>query len=94
MDWVGAIIERLSGQTLEEFFQKELIFPLEMTVSFFPTDEMKRNLAYMHTRREDGGLVHRDHLYWKPLMQKTGEKHHAGGHGCFGRPLDFLSQCA
>ena len=43
-DVLGALVERLSGQTLEHFFQKRIFDPLEMHDTFFnvPDDKMPR----------------------------------------------------
>lgn len=97
MDWVGVIIERVSGLDLEEYFQRHVFKPLGMeSVSFFPSEEAKRNLAYMHQRSSNGKLRTTDHLYRKPLLENTAGQDRvpfcAGGHGCFGKPAEFKSK--
>ncbi|KAH7376626.1 beta-lactamase family protein [Plectosphaerella cucumerina] len=94
MDWVGILIERVTGFTLEEVFQKYIFSPLGMVgVTFYPTDETRARLAYLHRRGPDGNLAQRDHLYAKPLRVKEGSQRDeifcAGGHGLFGPPAEF-----
>ncbi|KAF5005122.1 hypothetical protein FDECE_8442 [Fusarium decemcellulare] len=92
MDWVGVIIERVTGRTLDEYFKKEIFQPLGMnSVTFHPSEEAKSNLAYMHRRVADETLSHTDHLYRRPLLaHEEGEKIPcAAGHGCYGKPTEF-----
>ncbi|KAJ0421682.1 beta-lactamase family protein [Aspergillus carlsbadensis] len=93
MDWVGIIIERVTGLELEEYFSRYILKPLGMDVSFYPA-RLEGELAYMHHRGDDGRLVHADHIYRAPLTWRAseGEKRLfcAGGHGCFGKPTHFL----
>ncbi|KAL2797946.1 beta-lactamase family protein [Aspergillus keveii] len=93
MDWVGIIIERITGMELEEYFSQYILKPLEMDVSFYPS-RLEGDLAYMHQRLNGRELVHADHLYRAPLTWKAseggGRLFCAGGHGCFGKPTHFL----
>ncbi|KAH7121538.1 beta-lactamase/transpeptidase-like protein [Dactylonectria macrodidyma] len=91
MDWVGLIIERFSGKSLDEYFKEKIFQPLGMqSVTFHPSEEAKSHLAYMNRRSADGKLKHTDHLYREPLLARGGEKIPcAGGHGCFGKPTEF-----
>lgn len=95
MDWVGLAIERISGVDLEEYARRNILDPLEMCdLSFFPSDALKVNLAYMHRRGPDGTLSKVDHLYRKPLLPGAGTKADrfcAGGHGYFGKPAQMRS---
>lgn len=96
MDWVGILIERVAGVSLDEVFQRYVFEPLGMeNVSFFPTEKSRSNLAYLHRRNADGTLEQRDHLYGKPLRTRGGPQNEifcAGGHGCFGPPAQFRSE--
>lgn len=88
MDWVGVIIERTSGVSLETYFKTKIFEPLGMkSVTFHPSAEAKTNLAFMHRRLADGKLQHTDHLYRRPLVEENIRC--AGGHGCFGKPAEF-----
>lgn len=96
MDWVGVLIERVSGCSLEEYFQQNVLQPLNIqSVSFFPTDQSVVDLAYLHRRDANGRLSHVDHLYRTPLLRRLdgakSERFCAGGHGCFGKPAELRS---
>src|SRR5215471_15818244 len=46
-DWLGKLIERVSGQTLEDYFHQPIFEPLGMTDTFFnvPEEKQKRVVA-------------------------------------------------
>ncbi|KAL2684510.1 hypothetical protein Neosp_005588 [[Neocosmospora] mangrovei] len=92
MDWVGVMIERVSGKSLDEYFKTNIFQPLGMdSVTFHPSEEAKANMAYMHRRSADEKLATTDHFYRRPLLA-YGEGNKApcaGGHGCFGKPAEF-----
>lgn len=55
IDWVGKMVERASGQRLDEFFQKNIFDPLGCkTLTFFPTDEIKQKKMAVCFRDADG----------------------------------------
>lgn len=95
MDWVGVMIERVSGKSLDEYFKTNIFQPLGMnSVTFHPSEEAKANMAYMHRRSADEKLATTDHFYRRPLLA-YGEGNKApcaGGHGCFGKPAEFGSE--
>ncbi|RSL52627.1 hypothetical protein CEP53_008022 [Fusarium sp. AF-6] len=92
MDWVGVMIERISGKSLDEYFKTNIFRPLGMnSVTFHPSEDAKANMAYMHRRAADEKLAAVDHFYRRPLLA-YGEGNKApcaGGHGCFGKPAEF-----
>ncbi|KAF7551735.1 hypothetical protein G7Z17_g4791 [Cylindrodendrum hubeiense] len=98
MDWVGIIIERITELSLEEYFQAYIFQPVNMDVSFYLSDEAKKNLAYLHERLPGGSLKHTDHIYRRPLTWKQTVQGKnmfcAGGHGIFGKPAEFLKLIA
>lgn len=57
-DLLGRLVERVSGQTLEEYFRQHIFQPLGMTDTFFdlPPEKQVRVVA-LHTRQEDGSFV-------------------------------------
>ncbi|CRG90093.1 putative protein Rv1367c/MT1414 [Talaromyces islandicus] len=92
IDWVGVIVERVSGLSLDQYFQKHIFGPLGVRdVGFFPTPEMKKRLAYMHKRENDGSLHVSDHLYRFALVERSGpeDRFCSGGAGCFGSPSEY-----
>ncbi|EEH39653.1 beta-lactamase family protein [Paracoccidioides lutzii Pb01] len=95
IDWAGIIVERITGVLLNDYFQKNIFEPLGLkNISMLPSEEMKANLAYMHSRNADGILMQRDHVYRRPLIanDKTETKGmlNSGGAGCFANPQDYL----
>ena len=96
IDWAGRLVERASGLSLDEYFQKFIFAPLGMSrTSFFPSTEMKKKLAYLHQRAPDGHIEVREHghVLRRPLMASTPEKIKAtvnsGGAGIFGTPSEY-----
>ncbi|KAE8138368.1 beta-lactamase family protein [Aspergillus pseudotamarii] len=94
LDWAGVLVERASSLSLEEYFQQFILRPLGIeSITFFPSMEMKMNLAYMHQRDKDGELSVTDHLYRYPLLPcKPGmekQRFCMGGAGCFGKPVEY-----
>ncbi|KAJ5097072.1 beta-lactamase family protein [Penicillium angulare] len=92
VDWVGVLIERATGTSLENYFQNFIFQPLGIeSITFFPNEEARASLAYMHSRAPDGTLKVRDHLYRYPLLpSNTDESRYCmGGGGCFGKPAEY-----
>lgn len=58
IDWVGRIVERLSGQSLEQYFRDSIFAPLAMNSSgFLLRHDQRMRLAGMHERQPDGALL-------------------------------------
>ncbi len=58
IDWVGRIVETVSGQTIEAYLREHVCGPLGMTdTGFAPTPEQRTRLAPVHQRQADGALV-------------------------------------
>ena len=57
-DWLGKLVERVSGQTLDVYFANHIFAPLRMQDTFFnvPTDKRSRLVA-LHQRQADGTFV-------------------------------------
>lgn len=93
LDWVGVIIERVSGQSLEQYFQDHIFEPADIRdIRFYPSAEMKSRLAFMHQREKDGSLTLRDHLFRRPLIDQKhvdGKPYCMAGAGCFGSPIQW-----
>jgi CubicO group peptidase (beta-lactamase class C family) len=78
-DWLGLLVERLSGQTLDVYLDEHVIGPLGLEdVTFSPTDEQRARAMPIHVRTPDGGLAATEiDLAPEPDWW-------AGGHGLFG----------
>ena len=54
-DWVGRLVERFSGRTLEQYFQLRIFAPLDMVDTFYNVPAAKRSrLVAVHRRQADG----------------------------------------
>jgi CubicO group peptidase (beta-lactamase class C family) len=56
-DWVGRLVETISGKTLDEYFGDHILAPLAMADTFYnvPLDKQHR-LGAVHRRRSDGSF--------------------------------------
>ncbi|KAJ4215071.1 hypothetical protein NW759_010100 [Fusarium solani] len=74
IDWAGRLVERMSSLSLDDYCRLHIFEPLGIQrMTFFPTAEMKENLAYLHRRNEDGSiqLSEHGHLMRRPLLLST-----------------------
>ena len=56
-DWLGKIVETVSGESLEQYFQMHIFAPLGMQDSSFVVPAAKQaRLASVHARKPDGSL--------------------------------------
>ncbi|KAF2691963.1 beta-lactamase/transpeptidase-like protein [Lentithecium fluviatile CBS 122367] len=96
IDWAGIILERVTGQKLNDYMQAHIFAPLGVTnTTMFPTPEMQSNLAYMHQRDPaTGAIQERDHLYRRACVQTTKEAQnrffHSGGGGLWARLPEYV----
>ena len=57
VDWAGRLVEAVSGQTLEEYFQRNIFVPLGMKdTSFIMPAEKFDRMVSRYSRRSDGTL--------------------------------------
>src|SRR5258708_34111547 len=58
MDWVGKLVEAVSGQSLEVYFREHIFTPLGMmNTGFLIGSAQKRRVATVHQRQPDGSLT-------------------------------------
>ncbi|KAK5727606.1 hypothetical protein LTR15_003507 [Elasticomyces elasticus] len=101
IDWAGIVLERATGVKLNDWIQEQIMQPLGLkSINMFPTDDMKKELAYMHQRWPggEGKAEERDHIYREPLVAETEheKKHvfHSGGAGGFAKPAEYVQVLA
>lgn len=100
IDWAGIVLQRATGIGLNDWIQKNIMQPLNLdAVNMFPTDDMKKNLAYMHQRWPGSqASEERDHMYRQPIVAETEheKKHifHSGGAGAFAKPAQYVQVLA
>lgn len=86
IDWVGKAVERVSGQTLGDYFAEYIFEPIgTKDTGFALTPDRRSRLAGMHARGADGTLGPIDfELPQEPEFQM-------GGGGLYGTAADYLA---
>jgi methyl acetate hydrolase len=83
-DWLGLVVEAISGQTLDAYLTDHLFTPLGMkNTSFAATPDERATMMPVHARTQDGALAVTDIDFvpepeWAP-----------GGHGSFSTAEDY-----
>jgi len=85
LDWSGRLVETVSGQTLEQYFQTNILQPLGMkdTTFILPPDKFDR-LVSVYTRQPDGSLKE------NPRTIPAPPKAFNGGGGLFSTAPDYV----
>ena len=84
-DWLGKLVERVAGQSLEDYFRQHIFEPLGMKDTFFnaPAAALER-LVSLHQRSSDGTLLE------VPRKPVTSAKFFSGGGGLYSTAGDYL----
>jgi methyl acetate hydrolase len=87
IDWLGQLIEKVSGQSLRDYLRKNLFDPLGMDhTDFIQTPEQKARRATVHQKHPDGRIVPiPDH----EVAQDP--EFFMGGGGLCGLPADYAA---
>ena len=84
IDWVGQVVEAITGKRLRQVMQERVFGPLGMTDSAFTlTDAARDRFAAMHQRQSDGSLEATDFMLPDPEIDM-------GGHGLLSTVPDYL----
>jgi CubicO group peptidase (beta-lactamase class C family) len=84
-DWLGQVIEAVSGQDLAAYLAEHVFGPLRMSeTTFAPTEEQRRRVMAIHSRTEDDGLAVTD--FDVPIAEP---EFWPAGHGAFGTAGDY-----
>lgn len=85
-DWLGLVVEAVSGQSLDAYLDVNVLGPLGMHhTTFLMTPEQRANSVPVHMRDESGNWVateadfNQEPEWW------------AGGHGLYSTPRDYLA---
>lgn len=85
-DWLGLVVEAVSGQPLDEYFAEHITGPLGMTnTTARMTDAQRANSTPVHVRGEDGAWMATD-IDWPQQPAFFG-----GGHFLYSTPRDYLA---
>jgi CubicO group peptidase (beta-lactamase class C family) len=86
IDWVGRIVEHVSGQRLDAYFRRHILDPLGMhDTAFIISPEQRAREARLHQRGSDGGLIA------QAAEQPTERSSFAGGGGIYSTAPDYLT---
>lgn len=89
LDWGGILIERVTGQSLDEYFKEHIFGPLGAeTLTFIPGDKHYKNLQQVVTRDAEKKLV-----VFPGIRETAPEKvkgQASGGAGLYGTSRDYL----
>ena len=86
INWVGRIVEAISGEPLDVYFRKHILDPLGMTdTAFVITPQQRAREASVH-RRGPGGV-----LTAEPLEQNSPRQTFSGGGGIYSAAPDYLT---
>jgi len=84
VDWAGRLVEKLSGKSLEDYFQARILGPLEMRDTSYLLSEAKFDrLVATYQRQPDGSLKQ------SPRVQPKPPKEFNGGGGLFSTTGDY-----
>lgn len=84
-DWVGKIVEKISGETLENYFRKNITGPLKMNSTWFNVpDNLKENIVSWGVR-DSIGFQEYTRIPAEPVTEFI------AGEGLFGSPRDYLT---
>jgi methyl acetate hydrolase len=85
IDWVGQVVEGITGRRLGEVMEERIFAPLGMeSTAFTLSPEMRSRLARMHQREADGSLTPMPDF---ELPQDP--EVHMGGHGLYSTVEDY-----
>jgi CubicO group peptidase (beta-lactamase class C family) len=85
IDWLGLVVEAVSGLSLDAYFTEHITGPLGMTsTTARMTPEQRANSTPIHVRGEDGTWVATD-IDWAQQPDYWG-----GGHFLYSTPRDYL----
>ena len=85
LDWTGRLVETVSGQTLEQYFQSNILQPLGMKDTGFILPAEKFDRLVSAARRQSDGTLKED-----PRTPPTPPKAFNGGGGLFSTAPDYV----
>jgi CubicO group peptidase (beta-lactamase class C family) len=87
-DWLGVIIERISGQRLSVYFDESIFGPLRMVDTFYELPQEKMNRSVTVMARVNDALIELPTLQPAP-MAKGSMAHYSGGGGLYSTVADY-----
>jgi methyl acetate hydrolase len=85
IDWLGQVIEAVSGEDLAAYCERHVFAPLGMSdATFGPSDAQRARLMALHARSPDGGLG------LSPVQLPRDPEFFSGGGGAYMTAGDYL----
>jgi CubicO group peptidase (beta-lactamase class C family) len=86
IDWVGRIVEAISGEPLDVYFRKHILDPLGMNdTAFVLTPQQREREASLHRRGPNGALTA------EPMELNSPRQTFSGGGGIYSTAPDYLT---
>ena len=86
IDWVGRIVEFVSGESLDVYFRKHIFDPLGMKdTTFVISPRQQEREASVHRRKGDGSLAA------QPMEPRSTKQSFSGGGGIYSTGPDYLT---
>jgi CubicO group peptidase (beta-lactamase class C family) len=86
IDWVGRIVQAVSGEPIEAYFRKNIFEPLGMKdTGFVISAEQRGREASVHRREADGSLLA------QPVERQIPGQTFTGGGGIYSTAADYLT---
>ena len=86
-DWIGKLIEKISGLTLEDYFRIHITGPLKMNRTWFNVpDSLKIEIVSFGSRKAEGS---KEISEFPDRVPETKTKVFSGGGGLFSSPEDY-----
>jgi methyl acetate hydrolase len=86
INWVGRIVEAISGETLDVYFRKHILHPLGMNdTAFVLKPQQRAREASVHRRGPNGALTA------EPMEQNAPRQSFSGGGGIYSTGPDYLT---
>ena len=86
IDWVGRIVESISGEPLDVYFRKHIFDPLGMNdTAFVISPQQREREASVHRRGPNGSLQP------QPMERQSTRQSFSGGGGIYSTAPDYLT---
>ena len=86
-DWIGKLVEKISGLTLEDYFRIHITGPLKMNRTWFNVpDSLKTEIVSYGSRKAEGS---KEISEFPDRVPETKTKVFEGGGGLFSSPEDY-----
>jgi len=86
IDWVGRIVEFVSGDSIDVYFRKNIFDPLGMKdTAFVISPGQREREASLHRRKVDGSLAA------QPMERQSTKQRFSGGGGIYSTAPDYLT---